>query len=183
MSRTTDLSSFDNSEYQPGGYIKRGLWYLVNALVFDSAILPISSFKTLLLRVFGATVGHGVVIKPKVNIKYPWFLHIGNHVWLGEGVWIDNLGEVVIGNHCCISQGAMLLTGNHNFKSSSFDLMVSPIQVKDGVWIGAQSVVCPGVHCESHSVLAVGSVATGHLEPYTIYQGNPAKAIRERVIQ
>lgn len=183
MSRTTDLSSFSNTEYRPGGPVKRGLWYVVNALVFDSAILPFSRIKVFLLRLFGAQVGDGVVIKPKINIKYPWFLQIGDHVWLGEGVWIDNLGTVAIGNHCCVSQGAMLLTGNHNFKSTSFNLVVSPIHLEDGVWIGAQSVVCPGVYCESHAVLAVGSIATSRLAAYKVYQGNPAKVIRERVIQ
>ncbi len=183
MSRTTDLSSFSNVEYQPGGPVKRGLWYMVNAIIFNSPFLPFSGLKVFLLRLFGAEVGHGVVIKPKVNIKYPWFLQIGNHVWLGEGVWIDNLGMVTIGNHCCVSQGAMLLTGNHNFKSSSFDLLVSPINLEDGVWIGAQSVVCPGVYCESHAVLSVGSIATSRLEAYKVHQGNPAQVIRERVIQ
>lgn len=141
---------------------------------------PISSLKVSLLRLFGAKVGQGVVIKPGVNIKYPWRLHIGNWVWIGEGVWIDNLAEVRIGNQVCISQGAMLLTGNHNYKSEKFDLIVQPILLEDGCWIGAQSTVCPGVICGKESVLAVGSVATRHLAPQMIYQGNPAQAARAR---
>ena len=76
----------------------------------------------------------------------------------------------------------MLLCGNHNFKTPSFDLIVKPIIVEQGGWIGAQTVVCPGVTVGSHAVLAVGSIATGDMEPYGIYQGNPAKKIKERVI-
>ena len=55
---------------------------------------PISGFKRFLLRLFGAKIGKGVVIKPCVNIKYPWKLRIGNYVWIGENVWIDNLDTV-----------------------------------------------------------------------------------------
>lgn len=135
-----------------------------------------------LLRAFGARVGKGVVIKPAVNIKYPWKLSIGNHVWVGEKAWIDNLAQVSIADNCCISQGAMLLCGNHNFRKTTFDLITLPIILQEGAWVGAHSVVCPGVTCASHSVLAVNSVATKNLEPYAIYQGNPATKVKERII-
>ena len=123
------------------------------------------------------------MIKPAVNIKYPWLLTIGDNVWIGENVWIDNLVQVNIGSNVCISQGAMLLTGNHNYKKKAFDLMLGNITLEDGTWIGAQSIVCPGVTCHTHSILSVKSVATKNLEPYQIYSGNPSKIIRERVIE
>ena len=87
---------------------------------------------------------------------------------------------MTIGSHVCLSQGVMLLTGNHNYTKPTFDLMVGKIILEDGVWLGALSVVCPGVTCGSHSVLSVGSVATKDLEAYGIYQGNPAMKVRER---
>ena len=136
-----------------------------------------------MLKLFGAKIGKGVVIKPSVNIKYPWKLSIGDHTWIGENVWIDNLGEVKIGANACISQGAMLLCGNHNYKKVAFDLIVGNIELEDGVWIGAHSVVCPGVKCKSHSLLAVKSVATKNLEAWKIYQGNPAIVVRDREIK
>lgn len=95
-------------------------------------------------------------------------------------MWIDNLAEVKIGDHACVSQGAMLLCGNHNYKKSSFDLIVKSIILEEGSWVGAQSVVCPGVTLHSHSILTVGSVAASNMEPYFIYSGNPAVKIRER---
>lgn len=178
----TDLSQYDNSWYHPGaGVIKRTLWHFVNHLVFTHGLFPVSSFKVKLLRLFGAKIGRGVNIKPSVNIKYPWLLEVGNHVWIGEEVWIDNLAKVRIGSNVCISQGAMLLTGNHDFTRSTFDLMVGEITLEDGVWIGAKAVVCPSVTCGSHSVLAVNSVATKNMEAYHIYRGNPAEKVRERV--
>ncbi len=180
----TDLSRFDNSWYLPGaGIIKRILWYIINVLFFLNPWNPISSLKVLLLKLFGAKIGKGVVIKPSVNIKYPWRLKIGNFVWIGEKAWIDNLANIEIGDNVSISQGAMLLCGNHNYKKSTFDLIIGEITLEEGVWIGAKSIVTPGVICKSHSVLAVNSVATKNLEAYTIYSGNPAVKIRQRIIE
>ena len=80
----------------------------------------------------------------------------------------------------CISQGALLLTGNHDYTRSTFDYRNAPITVEAGAWIGAKSVVCAGVKVHSHAILTVGSVATKDLEAYGIYQGNPAVKVRER---
>jgi putative colanic acid biosynthesis acetyltransferase WcaF len=178
----TDLSKFENSWYSPGaGPVKRFFWYLTNACWFNSSF-PVNSWKIFLLRLFGASIGTGVIVKPHVNIKYPWKLKVGDHTWIGEYVWIDNLADVSIGNNVCISQGAMLLCGNHDYKKTTFDLVVGEIVLEDGVWIGAKSLVCPKITCRTHSVLAAGSVLTGSMDAYTIYQGNPAVQVRERVI-
>jgi putative colanic acid biosynthesis acetyltransferase WcaF len=178
---TTDLSKFNNAWYQPGSRVRRALWYVVHEL-FICTGHPFGSLRIMLLRLFGAEVGKGVVVKPRVRVKYPWKLKVGANTWIGEDVWIDNLGVTSVGANCCLSQGAMLLCGNHDYKSSTFDLMVGDITLEDGVWIGAKSVVCPGVICKSHSVLAVGSVASAHLEAYSIYRGNPATKVKERLM-
>ena len=180
----TNLSSYNNGWYNPGGnVIKRITWHYINCFIFKSGYFPFYKLKTFLLRMFGATVGSGVLIKPFVNIKYPWKLSLGNNIWIGENVWIDNIANVIIGNNVCISQGAFLLTGNHNYKKQAFDLILGEVILEDGVWIGAQSVVCPGVICESHAVLSVASVANQNLSAFNIYTGNPAKKVRERVME
>lgn len=141
---------------------------------------PFMGIKILLLRVFGAKIGKRFVLKNNVIIKFPWKLSIGDDVWIGENVWIDNLDKVIIGNNVCISQGALLLTGNHDYTASTFDYMNSPITIEEGAWIGAKAVVCPGVKVHSHAILTVGSVATKNMDAYGIYQGNPAEKIRIR---
>jgi len=179
----TRLDQYNNAWYNPGrNGLVRLVWYFINALFFQSYLFPVNAIKIFLLRAFGAKVGEGVTIKPSVNIKYPWNLEIGNHTWIGEKVWIDNLAKVKIGSHVCLSQGAMLLTGNHNYKLATFDLIVGAITLEDGVWIGEQALLCQGVVRASHAVLTAKSVATKDLEPFTVYTGNPAQKIRERVI-
>lgn len=182
--KSVDLSQYDNGWFKIGaGRLKATAWFLVNAWLMQGRWNPSSGLKVLLLRMFGARMGKGVVIKPSVNIKYPWNLDVGDYTWIGENVWIDNLVKVRIGSNVCISQGAMLLCGNHNYKKTAFDLMVGTISIENGAWIGAQCVVCPGVTVASHSVLTVGSVATKDCKEFCIYQGNPAVKIKDRKIK
>lgn len=178
-----DLSKYNNSWYSPGkGVLVCVLWYIMNEFFFKTGFPISTSMKVFILRMYGAKIGKNLCIKPCVNIKYPWNLEIGDNTWIGENVWIDNLEKVKIGNNVCISQGALLLCGNHNYKKVSFDLLVGKIVLEDGVWIGAQSVVTGGVVVGSHAVLTVKSVASQNLDSYSIYQGNPVKKIRERII-
>lgn len=178
-----DLNRYNNDWYKPGNKVVIFIWMLFSAIFFRSSLPIPSRFKVNILKFFGAKMGRGIVIKPCVNIKYPWKLVIGDNSWIGEHVWIDNLDIVSIGSNCCLSQGCYLLTGNHDFTSSSFDLKISSINIKDYSWIGAKSVVCPGVEVSQGAVLTVGSVATRNLISFSIYQGNPAVKIKERLIK
>ena len=163
--------------------LKRVLWHAVNVVVFKSAWLPFSGLKRSLLRLFGAKVAGGVVIKPCVNIKYPWNLQIDANTWVGEGVWIDSLVMVSIGANVCLSQNALILTGSHNYKKTTFNLIVGTVTLADGVWIGAGAIINQGITAQTHAVLTAGSIANKNLEAYSIYQGNPAVKIRERVME
>jgi putative colanic acid biosynthesis acetyltransferase WcaF len=182
--KKVDLSKYNNDWYQPGGNVlKRTLWYYTNRIFLQSYWLPISSLKVLLLRMYGAKIGKACNIKPGVNIKYPWKLTIGDYCWIGEGVWIDNLAEVKLGDHVCLSQGAFLLCGNHDYTKSSFDLMVKPILIEGGAWIGAKAIIGPGVKVGSEAVLVAGSMASQDLEASFIYRGNPAQKVKERILE
>jgi putative colanic acid biosynthesis acetyltransferase WcaF len=123
------------------------------------------------------------VVKPGVRVKYPWLLKIGDFSWIGEDAWIDNLAMVQIGSHVCVSQGAYLCTGNHDWSDPRFGLIVRPIKIGDGAWVGAKALVCPGAELGAGAVAAAGSVVAGILEPNTIYSGNPAEAVKARVFQ
>ncbi|GAA4093613.1 WcaF family extracellular polysaccharide biosynthesis acetyltransferase [Mucilaginibacter panaciglaebae] len=179
----TDLKSYNNHPYHPGaGIVKRFLWHYINSFVFKTSLFPVYGIKNTLLRLFGAKLGSQVEVKPNVNIKYPWLLTIGDEVWIGEEVWIDNLVRVTIGSNICLSQGATILTGSHNYKKPSFNLITGPVIIEDGAWIGAKAIINQGITIGSHAVLTTGSVATKNLEPYAVYQGNPAVKIRDRII-
>lgn len=143
------------------GKAKEMLWYLVKVLFFLTALPYPSRFKIWLLRRFGAKVGTGVVIKPRVNIHFPWKLVIGDHVWIGEEAFLLNFEILSIGNNVCISQRSFLCGGNHDFRKPAMPYRNGPITLKDGCWVGAYCFIGPGVTIGEDTVITVGSVITG----------------------
>jgi putative colanic acid biosynthesis acetyltransferase WcaF len=178
-----DLSTYQTSGFDRGaGPLKEALWILASFLLFRHCPLSLSWLKCLVLRLFGASIGSHVVIKPDVRITFPWKLSIGDHVWIGEEAWLLNLAPIRIENHVCVSQRAFLCTGSHDYKAQGFDLIVGPIVVESGAWVCAGAWVGPGVRVGAHSVLAANSVANHDLEAFGVYRGNPSMLVRKRVI-
>jgi putative colanic acid biosynthesis acetyltransferase WcaF len=176
-----DLSKFDNSRYKPGrSALAQAAWFFIGLPLLRCPIIPSSLFRVKLLRAFGASIGQGVVVKPGVRVKYPWHLQIGNNSWLGEDCWIDNLAPVRIGNNVCVSQGAYLCTGSHDWSDPSFGLITKPITLQDGAWVGARAIICPGVELEQNGIAALGSVVTRSIPAGEIHMGNPANHVRQR---
>ena len=163
------LDLFRNSQFERGRprWIE-ALWICV-AGVSVSTWLPGSAWRRTLLRAFGAQIGTGVVIKPRVRVKFPWKLKVGDHSWIGESVWIDNLDQVTIGAHCCISQGAFFCTGNHRWDKETFDLVTRPIVIEDQCWVAAMVRLAPGTCMRKGSVLGMGLEASGVYQTETVH--------------
>lgn len=180
---SVSLKDFSNTGWRRGrSAIVEAIWIVVSAIIVSSPI-PGAFHRRVALRIFGARIGGGVVIKPGVKIKFPWRLEIGDDTWIGERVWIDNLALVKIGRNACLSQDAYLCTGSHDWSSKAFDLIVKPIEVCDSAWITARSVVGPGVKIGEGAVLGLGSTTSSDLVPWKVYSGNPAQPIRDRIIK
>ena len=175
-----DLNSYNTNTSAPGSFFRRASWYIISLIFFETRIPWPYALKRTLLSLFGCQLRDGLIIKPKVKIKYPWFLSVGSNCWIGEEVWIDNLCAVTLGDEVVLSQGAYLLTGNHDSKKRSFDLMLDPLEIKSGAWIAAKSIVCPGVSIGEYAVLIMGSVASKSLDKHSVYSGNPATFKRKR---
>ena len=175
-----ELDKFSNDDFDRGrSRLVEICWRILEGLFFNSW-LPGSGWRVGLLRLFGAKMGQGIVIKPHVRVKFPWKLKIGDNSWIGESSWIDNLAEVSIGRNCCISQGAYLCTGSHRWDKDSFDLETKPILIRDQCCIGAQAKIAPGVVMEEGAVLTLGSVALKNLAPWQVFGGNPSQFIKMR---
>jgi putative colanic acid biosynthesis acetyltransferase WcaF len=157
------------------------LWMLVQA-IFVSSFIPGSRHRAMLLTLFGARIGKGVVLKPGIRVKFPWRLGIGDNSWIGENAWIDNLAPVAIASDCCVSQDAYLCTGSHDWSAPGFDLITAPITLEPGAWVAARATVGPGVTIGRGAVLGLGSVASRDLDPWTVYAGVPAVAVKQRTI-
>lgn len=163
------LDHYANAEFNRGASrLKEALWLATNGALLSSW-LPGSSWRRWLLRCFGAKIGKGVVLKPGIRVKFPWRLTVGDHVWLGEDVWVDNLGQVDIGSHSCVSQGAYLCTGSHDWSDPRFGLIVRPLTIGVGCWVAARAMLAPGTIMEDGAVLGMAALGRGRLQGGKIY--------------
>jgi putative colanic acid biosynthesis acetyltransferase WcaF len=163
------LDLYNNSGFSRGASrFTESIWTVISGLIFNTWI-PGSNWRRFILRSFGADIGKGVIIKPYVTIKFPWRLTVGDHVWIGEHVWIDNLERISIGSHSCLSQGAYLCTGSHDWADPYFALVTRKITIGSGCWVGAGAAVTPGTVMENGSVITMNGLAKGALAANTIY--------------
>ena len=155
------------------------VWFFSGRLLLAS-FLPGTYWRKQLLRLFGAKIGFGGRFKPRLHITCPWNLVVGSHCWFGESSWIDNLARVVIGDNVCLSQGAYLCTGNHDYRTEAFDLQLSPICVETCAWVAAKAIIAPGVTIGKHAVVSLGSVVFNDVPERSIVKGNPAIIVGTR---
>ena len=168
-------------DWHPGApLLLQILWLCLGAPLLAARWLPGSAWRVALLRLSGARIGVGCRIKPGLRVKFPWRLVAGNHCWLAEDTWIDNLARVQLGDRVCLSQGAYLCTGNHNFRSPDFDLQLGPIRIDSDAWIAARAVLAPGTAVGAGAVVALGAVVSGAVPEGAIVRGNPAVVVGNR---
>lgn len=155
------------------------VWIGVEWLLVTGALQPSSRLRAAALRLFGAEIGQGVILRPRIRVKCPWNLRIGDRSWIGEGVWIHNQGRVTIGADSVVSQETFISTGSHDVRGT-MDLTVTPVEVGSGVWITSRCIVLPGSLVEDDVVVTPGSVVRGRLLAGGLYGGNPAALLRMR---
>jgi putative colanic acid biosynthesis acetyltransferase WcaF len=180
--RKMQLSSFDPSVGfdRERSLVVFATWYIFKVLFFLSPMPWPSPFKAFLLRAYGAKAGNSIVIKPRVNIHFPWKLSLGDNVWIGEEACILNFAHIRIGSNVCISQQAFLCSGSHDFRDPSFSYRNLPIQIGDGVWLQARVFVCPGVSIGDDSVVCANSFVQKDVLCNQVSTGNPARCIGYR---
>jgi putative colanic acid biosynthesis acetyltransferase WcaF len=183
MESEVKLAEYSNEEFSRGRSALTELFWLFVSGLFVESFIPGSRLRVLLLKLFGAKIAKGVIIKPGVKIKFPWRLQIGQDCWIGERVWIDCLAQVTIKDNCCISQGAYLCTGSHDWKDKRFALVTQAITIQRCAWIGAFARVAPGVEVAEGVVLAMGSVLSGQTVAWGVYRGCPAEWLKQRELR
>ncbi|WAL60044.1 hormogonium polysaccharide biosynthesis acetyltransferase HpsU [Thermocoleostomius sinensis] len=178
-----DLRRYNQSHFdrgRPGWVIL--LWWLVQAIVFPLTPHSVHAPRIAVLRWFGATIGHGVIIRPTARFTYPWKITIGDYSWIGDDVVLYSLDRIAIGAHCVISQRSYLCTGSHNIDDPAFGLTTAPIQVGNGVWIATDCFVAPGVKIGANTVVGARSNVLKTLPEQSVCWGNPCQFQYRRTI-
>lgn len=155
-----NLAAFTTAGYDKGrSFGWQVLWVATSRLVFQAWWLP-ARLRPLILRLFGADIGDGVLIRERVRVHWPWKLSIGAHSWIGEGAWLLNLEPITIGRDVCVSQEALLCTGSHKRHDPAFGYDNGPIVVEDGAWVATRAIVLRGVVVGAGAVVPAGATVS-----------------------
>ena len=124
----------------------------------------------------------------RVFIESPVHMSYGNHVHLGDQFYanfnlviIDDM-DVYIGNQVMIGPNVTICTTGHPVYPLYREMGAHyslPIHIGNKVWIGANSVVLPGVTIGENSVIGAGSIVTRDIPANVVAVGNPCRVLRE----
>jgi len=153
---------------------------VVSGILFRFSPKPLHGFRSFLLRLFGAKVGRGVHVYPKVKIWAPWNLNIGDECGIANDVILYSQGQITIGHRVVISQGSHLAAGTHDYTQPGFPLITKPIVINDHVWIAAEAFINPGIVIGEGCVIGARSVVIKDMPAWMVCAGHPCKPIKER---
>jgi putative colanic acid biosynthesis acetyltransferase WcaF len=160
--------------------LRRAAWGVVSTLLFRPSPRPFHRWRAFLLRCFGAKLGKSCRIYGRARIWAPWNLTCDDLATIGDETIIYNPEQITLGSHAIVSQQAYLCGATHDYEDPAFPLIAFPISVGPYAWICARATVQPGVSVGEGAVLALGSIATRDLEPWTVYAGVPARKVKQR---
>ena len=171
-----DLRRYDQSWFdrgRPGWYIL--LWWFVQAIAFPLIPHPLNGLRCSVLRLFGARIGTGVLIRPTARFTYPWKVEIGDYSWIGDDVVLYSLDHIRSGRHCVISQNSYLCTGSHDWQDPAFGLKTASITIGNGVWIAADCFIGLGVQIGANAVIGARSSVFSNIPPEQVCWGTPCR--------
>jgi putative colanic acid biosynthesis acetyltransferase WcaF len=184
MTPFQDLSRFrlpKDFRGRPGWVVQ--LWWLVQAILFRPSPQVFYGWRRFLLRLFGARVGDGVLVRPTVEVTYPWKVELGDHCWIGDNVTLYSLDDIRVGAHAVVSQKSYLCAGSHDIADPNFAITRSPITVGAGAWIATDVFVAPGCTIGENTVVGARSSVYRSLSSGMVFVGNPALPVRARITE
>jgi putative colanic acid biosynthesis acetyltransferase WcaF len=182
LTQSLDIeSNRETRKYSRKEALLRIAWGIILP-IFRFSPRPLFGWRSFLLRLFGAKVGHDVHIYNSATIYMPWNLEIGAWSSIGEHAYIYNLGKITIGRKTTISHRAHLCAGTHDYENPSLPLLKPPIVVGDQAWICTDAFIGPGVTIGAGAVVGARAVVVKDVEPWTVVGGNPAEFIKKRIL-
>ncbi len=154
-------------------------WLLAERLFVTNSLQISSALRIRVLRAFGATIGEGVLFRPRTRVKFPWKLEIGDRSWIGEGVWFHNQDRVTIGADVVVSQDTFLTTGSHAHRRD-MALITRPIVIDDGAWITSRCIVLGGAHVGRSALARPLTVVSGEVPENAVVSGERCEVVGER---
>lgn len=161
--------------------LSRMCWNIAHFLFFT--LLPDYGFnkiRIVILKIFGAQVGFTNQIPASVNILKPWKLVMEKNSCLSKGCDVYNFALVLLKANSIISKNTHLCTATHEYEKVGLPLTSAPITIGENVWIAADCFIGPGIVIGEGCVVGARSLVLNDLEPWMVYAGHPAKALKPR---
>lgn len=178
-----DLKQGAKIHYHSKGMMaKRLLWMIVKTTLFRFSFRTWFGYRCFLLRLFGAKIGKGVRIYSNTDIVFPWNLEIGDYTIIAGDTLIYTWGYIKIGSNVNISHKVQICAASHDYTDPLFRVIFNPVVIEDQVWICTQAFVGPGVVVKEGALLGACCVLMKDAEAWTIYAGNPARKVSERIL-
>jgi maltose O-acetyltransferase len=143
--------------------------------------LPGYGFRIWVLeRLCSWSVGRGTVIERGTTVTTRGGVTIGADCRINRAVTLDGRGGLTLGDLVNVSEGAMILTADHDVDSESFRWRARPVSVGSRSWIATRALVLPGSELGEGVVVCADAVVKGTVPPFTVVGGVPARPIRQR---
>lgn len=142
-----------------------------------------SDFETL-KRIVKELLGksEGAFINPPFYCDYGTNIEVGKNFFANYNCTILDVAKVIIGDNCQMAPNVAIYTAGHpvhpDTRNTAYEYGIE-VTIGDNVWIGGNTVICPGVHIGSNTVIGAGSVVTKDIPDWAIAAGNPCRVIRE----
>ena len=136
-------------------------------------------------------LGEGSFLQGPITFHYGCHTTIGHHTFINFNFTVQDDAKVTIGNHCDFGPNVTIVTPIHPMLAAERIAypdengekkrlcLAKPVVIRDGCWIGANTVILPGVTVGENCVIGAGSVVTRDVPPNSFAAGNPCRVIRE----
>ena len=172
-----DSLSFENK-------LRRLLWNIISFFLFRPFSLPyFKHWRNFILKLFGAKIGQGSVVRASSRIWDPKNLIIGKYTCIGPDTIIYNPAPIILGDKVTISQNSHLCTASHDITDREHPLVTGSIKVDSFAWVAADAFVGMGVTIGEGAVVGARACVFKDVESWTVVGGNPAKFIKKREIK
>lgn len=135
-----------------------------------------------LISEFFDDAGEGLYIELPFRANWGFNTHWGKDCYANFNLTLVDDNEIFIGDNCMIAPNVVIATAGHPIDADlrrNFGQFAIPVVIGNNVWIGANSVVMPGVTIGDDTVIGAGSIVTKDVPSGVVACGNPCKVMRE----
>jgi len=163
--------------------ISEQMSYLELLYIFNHSRPSEQAMRSNILKQLFSEIGEDCYIEPPLHANWGGKnVHFGNGVYANFNLTLVDDCDIFVGDNVMFGPNVTISAGTHpihpNLRRKKAQYNV-PIYIEDNVWIGAQSVVLPGVHIGENTVIGAGSVVTKSIPANVVAVGNPCRVIRE----